>query len=82
MSCEEHVQTPPKKYKSRKKEAGGEYKEKANEFKVRPRPGTALYEIYFEEGGQIADTLKGAYTSTMTAQKDIKLYESSRRQYY
>ena len=77
MSCEEHV--APKKSRTQKTD---EYKEKAKEFKVRPRANTALYEVYFEEGGQIPDILSGAYTSQMEAKRQVKLYESNRRQYY
>lgn len=77
MSCEEAVK--PKKNRTQKTD---EYQEKSKEFKVRPRQGTALYEVYFEEGGQIPKILTGAYTSQMEAKRQVKLYESNRRQYY
>lgn len=80
---EEVVVEEPKKAKvGRKPTRGTEYKEKVKSFKFRLRSNTALYEIYLEDGGLIPEVLKGLYTSTVTCQKAIKLYESNRRQYY
>lgn len=39
----------------------------SKKFKTRVRPGGALYEIYFEDGGQVPEYLKGAYTSSARA---------------
>ena len=64
------------------KAKGDEYKEKIKKFKTRIKSNTALYEIYFEDGGQMPEDLKSLYTSTAEAKKAIISYESSRRQYY
>ncbi len=64
------------------KAKGDKYKEKVKEFKTRISPNTALYEVYFEDGGQVPEKLKSLYTSSTEAKKAVISYESNRRQYY
>lgn len=71
--------TPKRKYKTLKT---SEYKEKVKEFKVRSGPNTALYEVYFEDGGEIPKVLKSLYTSQAEAKKCIELYKVNRKQYH
>lgn len=52
---------------------------KVKEMRTRLIPGTALYEIYFEEGGEVPTQLKGRYTTPTEAQKAIKGYLVTRR---
>ena len=45
------------------------------ELKVRPvKAKGSVYEIYFEGGGQVPDTLKGLYTRISNAMQAIKYY--------
>jgi len=72
----------PKPRPVRKSGFKGDYKEKVKKFLVRNRHNTSLYEIYFTEGGEIPKVLGDLYTSHSEAQKAIKLYEATRRQFY
>lgn len=58
-----------------------EYKERPKELRYRIEPGTSLYNIYFQDGGEVPKALKGLYTSSSEAQKSIISYEASRRKY-
>lgn len=57
------------------------YREKVKTFRVKIKPGSSLYTIDFEQGGEIPKVLKGMYTSIAAAKSDIKLYEVNRKQY-
>lgn len=80
MSSEEEVKKKTKKVGRPTKDA--EYKEKVKDFLVRVIPGTSLYEVYFKQGGEIPKALKSRYTSKVEAERQIKIYKATRRQYY
>lgn len=52
---------------------------KIKELRVRTRNGNPmLKEIYFENGGEVPETLSGMYTSEESANRAIDLYLSHR----
>jgi hypothetical protein len=75
----EVVEKPKRKNKSLKT---SEYKEKVKELLFRIVPGTSLYEIHFEEGGEVPKALKSRYTSSAEAKKAIEMYKANRKQYH
>lgn len=48
----------------------------SKKFMTRVRPGGSLYEIYFEDGGQVPEYLKGGYTSSHRALAAAEVYVS------
>ena len=62
MSSSEDIVVEEKKVSTKKRKTEA-YKEKVKPFAVRNRHNTSMYEVYFEEGGQIPAALGGAYTS-------------------
>ena len=52
---------------------------KSKQLLIRQAPPMAMYEIYYEGGGEVPTTLTGLYTSQLMAQKDIDMYLANKK---
>lgn len=48
------------------------------ELKIRIKPNTALYEVYFDNGGELPAKLQSLFTCVHAAKVAIKDYEAGR----
>jgi hypothetical protein len=54
-------------------------KKERKELLIRSTQPYAMYEVYYEGGGEVPVTLSGVYNSKLMAQKDIDMYLAQRK---